>query len=158
MGSLDPMRRQHSFENSKVRFHVQLSVIPVVGTIQNTASWESTAKSVDIVVDCSWDHQDHTTFEITSKVLIPLAKEKLIDVAKPDKFSGRDPTQWRRWVDSIHLHFHAKPLTYASPRARILFAVSYMTDLAREHWQNLVTFRPNNPALTDYQKFINEFA
>ena len=64
----------------------------------------------------------------------------LIDVAKPDKFSGRDPTQWRRWVDSIHLHFHAKPLTYASPRARILFAVSYMTDLAREHWQNLVTF------------------
>ncbi|KAL1684726.1 hypothetical protein GGG16DRAFT_16311, partial [Schizophyllum commune] len=79
-------------------------------------------------------------------------------VARPDKFSGRDPAQWRKWVDSIHLHFHAKPLTYAAQRSRILFAVSYMTDLARAHWQNLVTYRPDHEALRDYKTFINEFA
>ncbi|KAI5823257.1 hypothetical protein K523DRAFT_405004 [Schizophyllum commune Tattone D] len=46
----------------------------------------------------------------------------------------------------------------ASGSIQILFAVSYMTDLAQEHWQNLEKHRPNDAALTDYDAFLNNFA
>eukprot|EP01118_Nematostelium_gracile_P007896 TRINITY_DN2591_c0_g1_i1.p1 TRINITY_DN2591_c0_g1~~TRINITY_DN2591_c0_g1_i1.p1 ORF type:complete len:296 (-),score=102.87 TRINITY_DN2591_c0_g1_i1:16-867(-) len=56
----------------------KIEVIPVIGTLQNPASWEETAKSSDIIIDASVDYQDSTYIQYISKVLIPLASQKVV--------------------------------------------------------------------------------
>jgi hypothetical protein len=53
--------------------------------------------------------------------------------------------------------FAAKPHTHGGDRPKVLFAASYLTELAQKHYITLLQYQPNHPALYQWSDFVQEF-
>jgi hypothetical protein len=71
------------------------------------------------------------------------------DVAKPDKFTGKEPRKLRPFISSCIMMFDAKPRKYATDRQRVSFAASYLADLAEQWWSPTLLTIPEAPIRRD---------
>ncbi|KAG6874556.1 hypothetical protein C0992_007521 [Termitomyces sp. T32_za158] len=73
-------------------------------------------------------------------------------------FSGRNPRKWRTFLVQCLNTFQGKAHTYASDRARVAFALSYLQGIALDHYTALLRYNPHHPLLSDWQAFVQEFS
>ncbi|KAG6871178.1 hypothetical protein C0992_011560, partial [Termitomyces sp. T32_za158] len=52
----------------------------------------------------------------------------------------------------------AKPITFQLDSARVAFAASYLQGIAFDHYTALLRFEPQNPVLSNWQAFVDEFS
>src|SRR5271169_5818472 len=75
---------------------------------------------------------------------------------EPDTFSGRDPAKLTPFITQCYHWFLAKPKRYESGRDRVLFAASYLRDLANTWWMPIISETPHPPILDDWNLFTKE--
>ncbi|KAG5724661.1 hypothetical protein E4T56_gene3712 [Termitomyces sp. T112] len=86
-----------------------------------------------------------------------LAQEGKLDIQKPEPFIGRDPRKWRIFLTQCLTMFQAKPITFQLESSRVAFAASYLQGIAFDHYTTLLWFDPNNPVLSNWLAFTQEF-
>ncbi|KAG6894411.1 hypothetical protein C0992_006232, partial [Termitomyces sp. T32_za158] len=52
----------------------------------------------------------------------------------------------------------AKPITSQLNSAHVVFAASYLQGIAFDHYTALLWFEPQNPILSNWQAFVDEFS
>ncbi|KAG5348303.1 hypothetical protein C0989_010716, partial [Termitomyces sp. Mn162] len=87
-----------------------------------------------------------------------LAREGKLDIQKPEPFTGRDPRKWRIFLTQCLTMFQAKPITFQLESSRVAFAASYLQGIAFDHYTALLWFDPNNPVLSHWLAFTQEFS
>ncbi|KAG6887838.1 hypothetical protein C0992_010512 [Termitomyces sp. T32_za158] len=86
-----------------------------------------------------------------------LAPEGQLDIQKPEMFSSRNLQKWRTFLVQCLNTFQGKAHTYASNRARVAFASSYLQGIALNHYTALLRYNPCHPLFSDWQAFVQEF-
>ena len=81
-------------------------------------------------------------------------------VHKPDMFDGTDPRKLRTFLVQCELNFQDRPKAFASDRARVTFAQSYLKGMALE-WFELDLLNSANPCarllwMDNYAQFVSE--
>ena len=74
----------------------------------------------------------------------------------PDTFSGRDPSKLPLFITQCTHTFVAKPTRYAAERNKVLFAASYLRDLASHWWMPVISEDPPSPMLDSWALFTQE--
>ncbi|KAG5329312.1 hypothetical protein C0989_009914 [Termitomyces sp. Mn162] len=87
-----------------------------------------------------------------------LAREGKLDIQKPEPFTGRDPRKWRIFLTQCLTMFQAKPITFQLESSRVAFAASYLQGITFDHYTALLRFDPNNPVLSHWLAFTQEFS
>ncbi|KAG6878202.1 hypothetical protein C0992_008491 [Termitomyces sp. T32_za158] len=87
-----------------------------------------------------------------------LAREGKLDIQKPESFTGHNPRRWRTYLTQCLNLFQAKPITFQLDSTRIAFAASYLQGIAFDHYTALLRFEPQNPVLSNWQAFVDEFS
>ncbi|KAG5349927.1 hypothetical protein C0989_001225 [Termitomyces sp. Mn162] len=87
-----------------------------------------------------------------------LAREGKLDIQKPKPFTGCDPRKWRIFLTQCLTIFQAKPITFQLESSRVAFAASYLQGIAFDHYTALLWFNPNNPVLSNWLAFTQEFS
>src|SRR5882724_9346811 len=64
------------------------------------------------------------------------------EMAKPDKFTGWDPSKLHPFIVSCVMAFDSRPCKFATDRQRVSFAVSYLSDIAMLWWQPTLVAYP----------------
>jgi len=60
------------------------------------------------------------------------------DAQAPVKFSGDENSKLQDFLFECGLVFDAKPLTYATDRARVIYAIQFLTGTAKRHfWRDI---------------------
>ena len=77
-----------------------------------------------------------------------------LKLKEPDVFNGKDPAKLPIFISQCVQHFFAKPTRYANDRSRVLFAASYLRDIASAWWMPNLT-RPSL-IMDDWQAFTDE--
>ncbi|KAJ8457117.1 hypothetical protein ONZ45_g18443 [Pleurotus djamor] len=88
-----------------------------------------------------------------------MQKEKMLELGRVEHFSGLDRSKWRGFIAACFVHFHSKPITYATDAAKIGFIRSHFKSdgPAGLYSMELMTQRPLDPALWVWADFIAEF-
>lgn len=81
-----------------------------------------------------------------------------MNIRNPEPFTGKDAAQWHPFIAACLMHFQVKPVTFREDIDKITFAASYMTELAGQHWRQIIEHTPNHPALIIWNDFVAEFA
>ena len=71
---------------------------------------------------------------VPNRTSAALSKEKAIDIAEPDAFSGK-PEKLRDFLTQLRIVFRAKPVTYSEDRDKIMYAISRCKGLAHKHFR-----------------------
>ncbi|KAG5332710.1 hypothetical protein C0989_006583 [Termitomyces sp. Mn162] len=87
-----------------------------------------------------------------------LAWEGKLNIQKPKPFTGCDPRKWRIFLTQCLTMFQAKPITFQLESSRVAFATSYLQGIAFDHYTALLRFDPNNPVLSHWLAFTQEFS
>ncbi|KAG5716111.1 hypothetical protein E4T56_gene10872 [Termitomyces sp. T112] len=87
-----------------------------------------------------------------------LAQEGKLNIQKPEPFTGHDPWKWRIFLTQCLTMFQAKPITFQLESSRVAFAASYLQGIAFDHYTVLLQFDPNNPVLSNWLAFTQEFS
>jgi hypothetical protein len=74
----------------------------------------------------------------------------------PDAFTGREASKLPSFITQCSLWFMAKPTRYASDTSKVLFAASYLRDLADKWWMPVVAEQPRSPILDNWYNFTAE--
>ena len=78
------------------------------------------------------------------------------DVAKPDKFWGKDPCKLRPFITACIMVFNNKPHKFWSDHQRVSYTASFLSEIALLWWQlNLMAF-PEPPIHSDWAKFVSK--
>ncbi|KAG5348628.1 hypothetical protein C0989_009369 [Termitomyces sp. Mn162] len=86
-----------------------------------------------------------------------LAWEGKLDIQKPKTFTGRNPQNWRIFLTQCLTMFQAKPITFQLESSQVAFAASYLQSITFNHYTTLLRFDPNNPMLSNWLAFTQEF-
>ncbi|KAG5728532.1 hypothetical protein E4T56_gene19588 [Termitomyces sp. T112] len=86
-----------------------------------------------------------------------LAWEGKLDIQKPEPFTSCDPQKWQIFLTQCLTMFQAKPITFQLESSQVAFAVSYLQGIAFNHYTTLLWFDPNNPMLSNWLAFTQEF-
>src|SRR5882724_7641786 len=78
------------------------------------------------------------------------------ETAKPDKFTGRDPSKLRPFVDSCIMAFDSRPRKFATDWQRVSYAASYLSDIAMWWWQPILVAFPELSIRNDWGEFIDQ--
>ncbi|KAG5323776.1 hypothetical protein C0989_011932, partial [Termitomyces sp. Mn162] len=87
-----------------------------------------------------------------------LAREGKLDIQKPKPFTGHDPRKWQIFLTQCLTMFQAKPITFQLESSQVAFAASYLQGIAFNHYTVLLRFNPNNPVLSNWLAFTQEFS
>ncbi|KAG5733978.1 hypothetical protein E4T56_gene6788 [Termitomyces sp. T112] len=87
-----------------------------------------------------------------------LAREGKLDIQKPKLFTGHDPRKWQIFLTQCLTMFQAKPITFQLESSQVAFAASYLQGIAFNHYTVLLRFNPNNPVLSNWLAFTQEFS
>lgn len=90
-------------------------------------------------------------------IQLALSRENKLRIRDPDPFTGKDRRKWKSFLTECLMTFAAKPHTYGGDRAKVLFAATYLTDLAQKHYITLLQYQPRHPALYQWNDFVQEF-
>ncbi|KAG5332384.1 hypothetical protein C0989_007096, partial [Termitomyces sp. Mn162] len=86
-----------------------------------------------------------------------LAWEGKLNIQKPEPFTGHDPRKWQIFLTQCLTMFQAKPITFQLESSRVAFTASYLQGIAFNHYTALLWFDPNNPVLSNWLAFTQEF-
>ena len=75
---------------------------------------------------------------------------------EPDVFTGKDPAKLPPFITQCTHWFMAKPRKFPTERDKVLFAASYLRDLANQWWMPLLIQQPSPPLLDDWATFTDE--
>ncbi|KAG5349095.1 hypothetical protein C0989_006061 [Termitomyces sp. Mn162] len=87
-----------------------------------------------------------------------LAWEGKLNIQKPEPFTGHDPQKWQIFLTQCLTMFQAKPITFQLESSQVAFAASYLQGIAFDHYTALLQFNPNNPVLSNWLAFTQEFS
>jgi hypothetical protein len=87
---------------------------------------------------------------------LPQHHEEGVRLKEPDVFTGKDPAKLPSFITQCAHWFMAKPRKFPTERDRVLFAASYLRDLANQWWMPLLTQAPQPPLLDDWATFTDE--
>jgi len=68
-----------------------------------------------------------------------------MDVAKPNKLTDQDPHQLHPFISNCIMAFNNKPHKFQMDWQRVLYAMSYLTDIAMSWWQPYLMQQPEPP-------------
>ncbi len=88
---------------------------------------------------------------------LALSRENKLNIRDPEPFTGKDRRKWKAFLTECLMTFAAKPHTYGGDRPKVIFAASYLTELAQKHYITLLQFQPHHPALYHWADFVQEF-
>ncbi|KAG5349843.1 hypothetical protein C0989_001637 [Termitomyces sp. Mn162] len=86
-----------------------------------------------------------------------LAWKGKLDIQKPETFTGHNPRKWRIFLTQCLTMFQAKLITFQLESSWVAFAASYLQGIAFDHYTMLLWFDPNNPVLSNWLAFTQEF-
>ena len=72
---------------------------------------------------------------LTPAAPAPAHHQKEAGVQAPTKFSGDEQAKLRDFLYECGLVFDARPLTYATDKARIIYAIQHLTGTAKSHFR-----------------------
>jgi len=78
------------------------------------------------------------------------------ETAKPDKFTGRDPSKLRPFIVSCVMAFDSRPRKFTTDRQRVSFAASYLSDIAMLWWQPTLVAFPEPSIRGDWGEFVDQ--
>ncbi|KAG5337482.1 hypothetical protein C0989_009540 [Termitomyces sp. Mn162] len=87
-----------------------------------------------------------------------LAQEGKLNIQKPEPFTSHDPQKWQIFLTQCLTMFQAKPITFQLESSRVAFTMSYLQGIAFDHYTALLRFDPNNPVLSNWLAFTQEFS
>jgi hypothetical protein len=87
---------------------------------------------------------------------LPQQNEEGVKLKEPDVFTGKDSAKLPPFITQCTHWFMAKPRKFPTERDRVLFAASYLRDLANQWWMPLLTQTPPAPLLDDWATFTSE--
>ncbi|KAG5336857.1 hypothetical protein C0989_011760 [Termitomyces sp. Mn162] len=87
-----------------------------------------------------------------------LVWEGKLDIQKPKPFTGHDPWKWQIFLTQCLTMFQAKPITFQLESSQVAFAASYLQGITFDHYTALLQFDPNNPVLSNWLAFTQEFS
>ncbi|KAG5719204.1 hypothetical protein E4T56_gene11783 [Termitomyces sp. T112] len=87
-----------------------------------------------------------------------LAREGKLNIQKPEPFTSDDPRKWQIFLTQCLTMFQAKPITFQLESSRVAFAASYLQGITFNHYTTLLWFDPNNPVLSNWLAFTQEFS
>lgn len=90
-------------------------------------------------------------------IQLALSRENKLRIRDPEPFTGKDRRRWKPFLTECLMTFAAKPHTHGGDRAKVLFAATYLTELAQKHYITLLQYQPNHPALYRWADFVQEF-
>ncbi|KAG5726083.1 hypothetical protein E4T56_gene1636 [Termitomyces sp. T112] len=68
------------------------------------------------------------------------------------------PGRWRIFLTQCLTMFQAKPITFQLESSQVAFAASYLQGITFDHYTALLRFDPNNPILSNWLTFTQEFS
>ncbi|KAG5338556.1 hypothetical protein C0989_007060 [Termitomyces sp. Mn162] len=84
--------------------------------------------------------------------------DALAQKAKLKSFIGHDSWKWRIFLMQCLTMFQAKPITFQLESSQVAFTTSYLQGIAFDHYTALLWFDPNNPMLSNWLAFTQEFS
>ncbi|KAG5334051.1 hypothetical protein C0989_004486 [Termitomyces sp. Mn162] len=87
-----------------------------------------------------------------------LAWEGKLNIQKPEPFTSHNPQKWQIFLTQCLTMFQAKPITFQLESSQVAFAASYLQGIAFDHYTALLQFNPNNPILSNWLAFTQEFS
>jgi hypothetical protein len=75
---------------------------------------------------------------------------------EPDVFTGRDPAKLAPFISQCIHWFLAKPRRYTNDRDQVLFAASYLRDLASTWWMPIIAENPLPAIVDSWDQFSTE--
>ncbi|KAG5734773.1 hypothetical protein E4T56_gene672 [Termitomyces sp. T112] len=87
-----------------------------------------------------------------------LAREGKLNIQKPEPFTSHNPQKWQIFLTQCLTMFQAKPITFQLKSSRVAFTTSYLQGIAFDHYTALLWFDPNNPVLSNWLAFTQEFS
>jgi len=69
--------------------------------------------------------------------------------AKPNKFTGQDPSKLHPFIVSCIMAFDSKPQKFVTDHQQVSYATSYLTDIAMLWWQPILVTYPEPSILID---------
>ncbi|KAG5732669.1 hypothetical protein E4T56_gene16770 [Termitomyces sp. T112] len=94
------------------------------------------------------------TITITTTTLDPCPELKIHRTIPVTHWPGR----WQIFLTQCLTMFQAKPITFQLESSRVAFATSYLQGIAFNHYTVLLRFDPNNPVLSNWLAFTQEFS
>src|SRR6266481_9711704 len=94
------------------------------------------------------------TLAAPKPTLVPATK-----LRKPDTFDGADPNKLQTFILQCSLHFHDRANTFTSDRAKVAYALSFLTGPALGWFEPMLFDQDEDPPwLFDWPLFRNELS
>jgi hypothetical protein len=87
---------------------------------------------------------------------LPQQNDDTGKLKEPDVFTGKDSAKLPSFITQCTHWFLAKPRKFPTERDRVLFAASYLRDLANQWWMPTLTMQPPPPILDSWVLFASE--
>src|SRR5882724_10411703 len=78
------------------------------------------------------------------------------EMAKPDKFTGQEPSKLRPFIVSCVMAFNSRPHKFATDRQRVSYAALYLSDIAMLWWQLILVAFPELSIRNDWGEFVDQ--
>jgi len=78
--------------------------------------------------------------------------------AKPDKFTGRDPSKLRPFVVNCIMAFDSQLHKFATDRQRVSYTAPYLSDITMLWWQPILVAFPELSICNDWGEFVDQLS
>src|SRR5882724_8631222 len=79
-----------------------------------------------------------------------------LETAKPEKFTGWEPSQLRPFIISCVMAFDSRPRKFATKCQQVTYAASYLTDIVMLWWQLHLIAQPEPSIRSNWGEFVAE--
>lgn len=86
----------------------------------------------------------------------PAATRKEGTAKAPTPFSGEDHSKLRDFLFECGLNFDTRPITFATEKSRILFAVQHLEGMAKRHFRRHIEAGSTDPVVNSWAEFTRE--
>ena len=86
----------------------------------------------------------------------PPTNRKEGDAKAPTAFSGEDHTKLRDFLFECGLIFDMKPFTFATEKARVLYAIQHLDGMAKRHFRRFIEAGSTDPKVNYWAAFTRE--
>jgi Domain of unknown function (DUF4939) len=94
---------------------------------------------------------------LANSIGAPKVSKAWTKVHEPDPFDGSDTRKLQPFLVQCQLNFRDRPDTFASDKAKVTFALSYLKGTALDYFEPALMDLDENPVWsTDYSKFTSE--
>jgi len=157
---LNPTPLTNPITNPIINLVINLAVNPVGNPAPNSLAIPPAPASMDLVI---WANNQAlilslipTLWTITAQNQPPPVPPKEGDAQAPVKFSGDENSKLRDFLFKCGLVFDAKPCTYATDRACVIYAIQHLTSTAKRHFQQDIEQGYQTLQVTTWAAFVHK--